>query len=47
VKLLPFLMFYFLMNIWTITVGFFLAIGDRVSNRKITWDKTARFRRNE
>lgn len=45
VKLLPFLMFYFLMNIWTITVGFFQAIGDRISNRKITWDKTDRFRR--
>ena len=47
VKLLPFLMFYFLMNIWTITAGFFLAVGDAIFKRKITWDKTVRFRRSE
>ena len=34
IRLLPFLMFYFLLNIWTITAGWFLAIGDRIFKRE-------------
>ncbi len=44
VRLLPFLMFYFLLNIWTITQGYFLAIGDRLFKREAEWEKTSRFR---
>ncbi len=45
IRLLPFLMFYFLLNIWTITGGFFQAIGDRLRNRRVEWEKTTRFRK--
>lgn len=45
IRLLPFLMFYFLANIWTITHGFFQALGDRfLRRRRAEWDKTRRFR---
>jgi len=46
-RLLPFLMFYFLLNIWTVTTGFFQAIGDRLGHRRAKWDKTSRFRKEE
>ena len=48
IRLLPFLMFYFVLNIWTITTGFFLAITDRVRNNQEApnWDKTQRFGNN-
>jgi cellulose synthase/poly-beta-1,6-N-acetylglucosamine synthase-like glycosyltransferase len=42
IRLLPFLMFYFLLNIWTITGGFFLAVGDRLRHRRADWEKTTR-----
>ena len=45
IRLLPFLMFYFLLNIWTITAGWFLALVDRLRPRAVTWEKTDRFRR--
>ncbi len=45
IRLLPFLMFYFLLNIWTITGGFVLAVGDRIRNRQVEWEKTKRFRK--
>jgi cellulose synthase/poly-beta-1,6-N-acetylglucosamine synthase-like glycosyltransferase len=45
IRLLPFLMFYFLLNIWTVTTGFFQAIGDRFFRRRAEWEKTSRFRR--
>ena len=44
IRLLPFLMFYFLLNIWTISIGFFQAVGDRLRRRQATWEKTDRFR---
>ena len=47
IRLLPFLMFYFLLNIWTITTGFFQALTDRFMHRRAGWDKTSRFRREE
>jgi len=47
IRLLPFLMFYFLLNIWTITTGFFQALGDRFFRRRAEWEKTSRFRRYE
>lgn len=47
IRLLPFLMFYFLLNIWTITTGFFQALGDRFFRRRAEWEKTSRFRREE
>lgn len=47
IRLLPFLMFYFLLNIWTISSGFFMALLDRIQRRTATWDKTQRFRREE
>ncbi|KPL17962.1 MAG: glycosyl transferase family 2 [candidate division Zixibacteria bacterium SM23_81] len=48
IRLLPFLMFYFVLNIWTITTGFFLAVSDRVRNNQEapTWHKTQRFGNN-
>lgn len=45
IRLLPFLMFYFLLNIWTITGGFIQALGDRFRNRRVEWEKTRRFRK--
>ena len=47
IRLLPFLMFYFLLNIWTITSGFVQALGDRFLRRRAEWEKTSRFRREE
>ncbi|MBU0742263.1 glycosyltransferase [bacterium] len=47
IRLLPFLMFYFLLNIWTITAGFFQAVADRFLRRRAEWEKTSRFRREE
>ncbi len=47
IRLLPFLMFYFLLNIWTVTTGFFQAIGDRLGHRRAKWEKTSRFRTEE
>jgi cellulose synthase/poly-beta-1,6-N-acetylglucosamine synthase-like glycosyltransferase len=42
IRLLPMLMFYFLLNIWNVTIGFFQAIGDLLGTREPTWDKTDR-----
>ncbi len=43
IRLLPFLTFYFLLNIWTMSRGFFAAIGDLVLRRRAEWSKTERF----
>jgi cellulose synthase/poly-beta-1,6-N-acetylglucosamine synthase-like glycosyltransferase len=43
IRLLPFLTFYFLLNVWVMTRGFFAAIGDLVLRRRATWSKTERF----
>ncbi|MDP8257134.1 MAG: glycosyltransferase [Candidatus Alcyoniella australis] len=45
IRLLPFLLFYFLLNIWNTTVGFFEALGDRLRGREAEWTKTKRFRK--
>jgi cellulose synthase/poly-beta-1,6-N-acetylglucosamine synthase-like glycosyltransferase len=42
VRLLPFLLFYFIQNIWTINQGLFRAVIDRLGNREVLWDKTER-----
>ena len=47
IRLLPFLMFYFLLNIWTISSGFFMALLDRLQHRTAEWEKTQRFRRED
>ena len=41
--LLPLLLFNFYFYMWSITQGFFDAIWDRLTKRKVTWAKTARF----
>jgi cellulose synthase/poly-beta-1,6-N-acetylglucosamine synthase-like glycosyltransferase len=43
IRLLPFLTFYFLLNVWTMSRGFFAAIGDLILRRKAVWAKTERF----
>jgi len=43
IRLLPFLTFYFLLNIWNMSRGFFAAIGDLVLRRNVAWSKTERF----
>jgi cellulose synthase/poly-beta-1,6-N-acetylglucosamine synthase-like glycosyltransferase len=43
-RLLPFLLFNFFINMWYISFGFFEAIIDHITHRKSEWDKTERFR---
>jgi len=43
-RLLPFLLFNFFINMWYISFGFVEAIIDLVTHRKSVWDKTERFR---
>jgi cellulose synthase/poly-beta-1,6-N-acetylglucosamine synthase-like glycosyltransferase len=43
-RLLPFLLFNFFINMWYISFGFFEAIIDQITHRKSEWDKTERFR---
>jgi len=42
VRLLPMLMFYFLLNIWVTSVGLFDALFDLVVRREAEWEKTDR-----
>jgi len=42
-RLLPFMTFYFLLNVLTTTVGFFQALGDYALRRDVGWAKTERF----
>ena len=42
IRLLPFLLFYFILNIWTINTGLFRAIFDRFRKKEVLWDKTER-----
>jgi cellulose synthase/poly-beta-1,6-N-acetylglucosamine synthase-like glycosyltransferase len=43
-RLLPFLLFNFFINMWYISFGFVEAIIDLLTRRKSVWDKTERFR---
>jgi cellulose synthase/poly-beta-1,6-N-acetylglucosamine synthase-like glycosyltransferase len=43
--LLPFLLFYFLLNLWNTGLGLYDAIGDSISRRERKWAKTRRFRK--
>lgn len=43
IRLLPFLTFYFLLNVWNMSRGFFAALGDLILRRRATWSKTERF----
>ena len=43
VFLLPLLLFNFYFYMWAITQGFFDAVWDLLTKRKVTWAKTARF----
>jgi cellulose synthase/poly-beta-1,6-N-acetylglucosamine synthase-like glycosyltransferase len=45
IRLLPFLIFNFLFSLWYTTLGFFGAVIDLVSTRRVIWQKTKRFRR--
>jgi cellulose synthase/poly-beta-1,6-N-acetylglucosamine synthase-like glycosyltransferase len=44
IRLLPFLLFYFILNVWTINLGLFAAIGDTITRREVLWQKTERYR---
>jgi cellulose synthase/poly-beta-1,6-N-acetylglucosamine synthase-like glycosyltransferase len=46
-RLLPFMTFYFLLNVLTTTVGFFQALGDHVLRRDVGWAKTEHFGKTE
>lgn len=46
-RLLPFLMFNFLFSLWHITLGFFDSLLDWITNRRVVWHKTKRFRKEE
>jgi len=45
IKLLPFMLFNFVFNLWYITRGFLGAVKDTMSGRAAEWQKTRRFRR--
>lgn len=45
IRLLPFLIFNFLFSLWYTSLGFFNAVVDVISARRVTWQKTKRFRR--
>ena len=47
VRLLPMLMFYFLLNIWVMSVGLFDALVDTVFRREPHWQKTLRSEHGE
>ena len=44
--LLPMLLFNFYFYMWHITLGFFDAIADVITHRKVKWAKTVRFAEN-
>lgn len=43
--LLPFLLFYFLLNLWNTGLGLYDALADSLSRRERNWAKTSRFRK--
>jgi cellulose synthase/poly-beta-1,6-N-acetylglucosamine synthase-like glycosyltransferase len=45
-RLLPFLLFYFILNVWTINMGLFAAVWDRATKRQVMWAKTERYKRS-
>ncbi|GAB4538450.1 MAG: glycosyltransferase family 2 protein [Thermodesulfovibrionia bacterium] len=47
IRLLPFLLFNFLFNIWYVSLGFLDAVIDVITRRKTKWQKTIRFRKAE
>jgi cellulose synthase/poly-beta-1,6-N-acetylglucosamine synthase-like glycosyltransferase len=44
IRLIPFLFFVFLFNLWSSSLGFANAVLDLLFNREIRWQKTERFR---
>jgi len=44
-RLIPFIFFVFLYNLWNASLGFINALVDFVSRREVSWQKTDRFRR--
>ncbi len=44
IRLLPFFFFIFIFNLWFISQGFIESVIDAISNRKVTWHKTKRYR---
>ncbi len=46
-RLLPFMTFYFLLNVLTTTAGFFQALGDHLLRRDVGWAKTEHFGKAE
>jgi cellulose synthase/poly-beta-1,6-N-acetylglucosamine synthase-like glycosyltransferase len=44
IRLIPFLFFVFLFNLWSSTLGFTNAVFDLLFKREIRWQKTERFR---
>jgi len=47
IRFLPFLLFSFFFNIWYVCQGFICAVGDVVTKRETSWDKTTRYRKTE
>jgi len=47
IRLLPFLLFSFIFNIWYVFEGFLLAVIDLITNRETRWEKTKRYRKQE
>lgn len=47
IYMLPYLIFNFFFYMWYITRGFVDAVVDIVTSRKVTWNKTARYRDND
>lgn len=45
IRLLPFLLFNFLFNMWYVSLGFLDAVIDVITSRKTMWQKTVRFRK--
>lgn len=43
--LLPFLLFYFLLNLWNTSMGLYDAVVDTIIKRERKWSKTRRFRK--
>jgi len=47
IKLLPFLLFSFIFNLWYISQGFFGALWDRIRGGAAEWQKTRRYRKDQ
>ena len=47
IRLLPFFFFVFVFNMWFISQGFIESVIDVISFRRVTWQKTKRYRKEE